>query len=111
LTTTCMKAWASATQPRSTGARLACSHEREAPLAEGHVRPSHGEGARTPRPLLDLERPGRATARDAGGRAALERARVPGRVSVHAGHPAHDVPRTPLDDAPVRGVRLRGGVE
>ena len=37
--------------------------------------------------------------------------RRPGDLPVHAGRPADDVPRPPLDDAPVRGLRHRRGVE
>ena len=39
------------------------------------------------------------------------RPRLAWRVPVHPRHPAHDVPRPPLDDAPVRGFRDRRRVE
>ncbi len=39
------------------------------------------------------------------------RPRLPGRVPVHARRLSVDVPRAPLDDAPVRGLRHAGGDE
>src|SRR2546428_14002328 len=37
--------------------------------------------------------------------------RVPGRAAVHAGRPRDDVPRSPVDDAAIRGIRDREGDE
>ena len=70
-----------------------------------------GEGARAEGRVPDLERhPARAGRCTGEPRRALSRgARLPGRVPVHPRHPAHDVPGPPLDDAPVRRLRERGG--
>ena len=86
--------------------------DREAALARRVVRAGGEEARRTEGALHDaLRSPDRAAVhgRRPGRVRSATRARRARRVPVHARHPADDVPLAPLDDAPVRGLRLRGG--
>ena len=82
----------------------------------GWTAPTGGLSRRTPNATTRLipRTARRRPALHAGGpeRLGLRReARLPRRVPVHARRPADDVPRPPLDDAPVRRLRRRRGVE
>ena len=87
-------------RPRALAGRRPGEGGRVDPGAPGALPDLVGHRDRRP---LHAGRPGRPR------RGA--RPRPAGRVPVHARRPAHDVPRPPLDDAPVRRLRDRRGDE
>src|SRR3990172_8049478 len=88
------------------------------PLQEGvagrHLRPLRGArpGARLPvRGVRRARGRPRARARRPGGLGLPGKAGLSGRVPIYAGRPADDVPWPSVDDAAVRRLRRRGGVQ
>ncbi len=88
-------------------------HGEQEDLARRDVRQGRQEGARAARQVRDVVRHPREPALRPERREARARgpARLPRRVPVHPRRAADDVPRPVLDDAPVRRLRHRRGVE
>ena len=97
----------SLTRSSATSRRPRGDPRGEGGLEEERRREVRGEDAAAARALHDVERRRRPRPRHAGRRAHRlpARSRLARRVPVHARRAADDVPRPPLDDAHVRGLR------